>query len=131
MNRLDQENRPYWLNQPCPNWCTITHDDDDAVEDRSHWASWEGHVTLTLEDEKHEEFVFRHQYGHALVPPHLLPNLKQQWRETEPARWIGWCETNQGWWLTPAEARELARVLVNGADVAEDRAPVGFPSVVA
>lgn len=48
----------------------------------------------------------------------------QAWRESEPRLWIGWCGTNRGWYLTPAEARELAAALIDGADLAEDTEPV-------
>lgn len=111
--------RPFWMTVPCPAWCVSGHSDDDAVDDRLHWASWRGEVWLSLEDETNEEFAFRHKHRTAFTPPFLRVDLLQRWREARPRLWVGWRDTNRGYHLSPTEARELAAALIQGADLAE------------
>ncbi|GAB3889873.1 DUF6907 domain-containing protein [Kibdelosporangium lantanae] len=40
------EEGPSWLTEPCPQWCVATHREEDMVDDRLHFASWQRFIAL-------------------------------------------------------------------------------------
>ena len=40
------EKGPSWLTEPCPQWCVATHREEDMVDDRLHFASWQRFIAL-------------------------------------------------------------------------------------
>lgn len=106
----------FWLTPPCPSWCREWHDEDDGGKDRTHLSRWEGKVPLILEDAA--------KMGGDLgcQPEHVSLYLVQDVREFAPRIWCGKGGTNQGWHMTPVEAREFAAVLVRSADLADSEA---------
>ncbi|WP_394329682.1 DUF6907 domain-containing protein [Amycolatopsis keratiniphila] len=104
----------FWLTQPCPWWCDSGwHSDDDRGADRRHMSEWTGNVPLVLEDGDRMGNGLPYQPEYATV--HLLQGV----REIEPRIWCGKGETNHGWYMTPAETRELAATLTSAAEMAE------------
>ena len=83
-------------------------------------SDWTGNVPLVLEDGQ------KMGTGLSYQPQYATVHLVQGAREIEPRIWCGKGETNQGWHMTPAEARELAATLCSATDMAERQAaPLG------
>ncbi|RSM62362.1 hypothetical protein DMH03_09605 [Amycolatopsis sp. WAC 01376] len=76
-------------------------------------SDWTGKVPLVLEDGQ------KLRNGLSYQPQYATVHLVQESREIEPRIWCGKGYTNQGWHMTPAEARELAATLSSAADMAE------------
>ncbi|OLZ51900.1 hypothetical protein BS330_24990 [Amycolatopsis keratiniphila subsp. nogabecina] len=76
-------------------------------------SEWTGNVPLVLEDGDRMGNGLPYQPEYATV--HLLQGV----REIEPRIWCGKGETNHGWYMTPAETRELAATLTSAAEMAE------------
>ncbi|MGW4641781.1 DUF6907 domain-containing protein [Sphaerisporangium sp. NPDC004334] len=74
--------RPYWLTQPCPTWCTTGHRASDSPDDRLHESDTRS-VPLILEQAEQfgpyaEPPVYRYS------PPSLMASLLQDVREAGP-----------------------------------------------
>jgi len=41
---------PSWLTEPCPQWCVATHREEDMVDDRLHFATWQRFIALPSAD---------------------------------------------------------------------------------
>ncbi len=115
--------RPFWLTRPCPSWCDGHHHDRDGGNDRTHMSAWRGAVPLVLEDGSAMGRGLPYQ------PEYASLYLLQGMYERKPRIWCGKGESNQGWHMTAAEARELAATTTAAADLA-DQAYEGAPSAV-
>jgi hypothetical protein len=71
--------RPFWQVEPCPAWCTTTHEDADACEDRIHVGDY-WWLTMTMENP-----IIRAQSdsGTDCQPAQTGVRLEQGWREIE------------------------------------------------
>jgi hypothetical protein len=100
----ESDARPFWLNGPCPAWCTSAHLPSDHPEDRAHWsATW--HVPLLLAPAART-------VDDAEAPQRLKVTLWQPYRDAEPTVLLGTGDAaEREAALTPDEARFLARVL--------------------
>lgn len=105
---------PYWMNRPCPSWCTIAHKDEDTCEDRVHMSEMR-RLGLVLEDPPEVEVD-----GKVLDdgPAALSVSMWQHYRERAPYIAVirndvavSRCEV--------AEADELASLLLDAADLGE------------
>jgi hypothetical protein len=109
----DNSGPPRWLNEPCPAWCTSDHDCQHFAADRCHSGILPQYVPLSLHDE-HES------YPADTWTPEAVAVLLYKRIGGELARLELYCED----WkhevkLTQGEARRLAKVLLDGADLAE------------
>lgn len=112
--------RPFWLLEPCPEWCKEHHEDDDMVGDRTHWSEWDFRMTPTL----HGVEVIEVQGRVFTDPPELGVYLFQNYRDASPTITV---EVNNSTCitLTVGEALELAKALTTTADIAEGHATGG------
>jgi hypothetical protein len=118
----------FWLTPPCPSWCHgALHDENDGGEDRIHLSRWQGKVPLVLEN------ALRMGGDLGYQPQQVSLHLIQGVREIAPRIWCGKNQTNQGWHMTPAEARDLATTLLRAADLADNEGtrPSSAPSTAA
>lgn len=116
-----KKRRPYWQQQPCPEWCDVGHRKFDGGTDRDCISSWSGKVTFTLMDPRRNnlgpeyggvvhdkagtEIYLQRPFGAA--EPHVVVA-----HETESGG-IGYLK------LTAGEALKLAKILTTAVDVAE------------
>lgn len=104
--------RAAWLTQGyhvCPEWCDGGHDTTDSYDDREHIGTISA-VTLTADDTWPDEDPGVARLGAAGLP-HVNMYLVQHYREAEPRVWLGKGGSNQGVYLTVAEAEVLAAEL--------------------
>lgn len=112
--------QPFWLLEPCPEWCSGGHEDGDMVGDRTHWSDWDVKMTPSLHGVERGEVQGRMFED----PPELGVFLYQGYRETSATITV---EVNQkhSIMLTVGEALELAKALTTAADIAEGHATGG------
>lgn len=102
----------FWKSDPCPSWCSGYHSDNDHPDDRSHLSEWQGKVPMILAEGQ------EYYKGVPYQPDYVSLWLLQGDREREARIWCGKGETNQGVYLTPVEALELAGTLTQAAAIA-------------
>lgn len=125
-DRMMCERKVFWLDSPCPPWCDALHADNDHPEDRSHFSSWHGRVPLI--NEKVESFGDLSKGP--FQPEYVVVYIRQEVRDRSAAIWYGLGETAKGWHLTPAEARTLAKALMEAASLTSTT-PKKAPSIKA
>lgn len=112
--------RPYWQTQPCPKWCSGSHEVGDGGSDRTHMGLWCREVQLGLYDAKHLRFDDERVYD---VPADLTIYLRQGYREVEARVIAEPTHTRNdlsGLELTLQEAKRLAGALLAAVERAED-----------
>lgn len=111
--------RPFWLREPCPEWCTTKHRKSDNSTDRQH--SSEG-VTITLSLEDSSRLVI--QDSVYLEPVEVDVWMARGVGEREPRVIIAPMFTVQGpaREFTLAEAKKLRDTLSALLDQAKDGA---------
>ncbi|RKS76492.1 hypothetical protein BZB76_1848 [Actinomadura pelletieri DSM 43383] len=112
------DERPFWLTEPCPAWCVVEHLDVDPVEDRVHEGT-SGTVTLSLEEARYVEHPqTREAYG---VPIRLDISVQQGYRETEPRLLLWYVDTEgntQSRTMTLGEAESFANGILDAVKAA-------------
>lgn len=76
-----EDERPFWLTEPCPAWCDRLHHDWEPIEDRRHQSDLVGHVELsTMPADKviNGDNTFDH------IPHCLELRMDQGYRENSP-----------------------------------------------
>ncbi|EWM10019.1 hypothetical protein [Kutzneria sp. 744] len=111
----------YWLETPCPRWCSGDHHDDDMTDDRTHFSDWQGVVLLTLEDGV--RMTSSGEHDRLCQAEYVSVSLEQGAREVSPQIWCGKGGSSTGWHLTVEEAREFATVLNEAASLADAATP--------
>jgi hypothetical protein len=115
------EQRPFWLPQGCPSWCTDTHKDSDEEGDRLHTSPWQITAATTMDMEN-----FGHGSGSGLpvwVAHTAEVSLQQGYREAEP-RVLYHDAANDRYhqYLTLDEAEQLANAMLAHVAAARGRA---------
>ncbi|WP_433272622.1 DUF6907 domain-containing protein [Actinosynnema sp. CS-041913] len=125
-DRMMCERKVFWLDAPCPPWCDGLHADHDDPDDRGHYSSWQGRVPLINEKAETCDDLLKGPFQ----PEYVALHIRQMVRENGAMIWCGLGETAKGWHLTPAEARTLAKVLMEAANLTSI-APKMAPSIKA
>lgn len=100
--------RPAWLTGPCPAWCVETHRALDCPDDRNHFSPGH-HVEATTMDWPNAGSTEQPRWA----PRHLMADLLQHYRETEPRVVLYDDETNTTHHLTLSEARDYAFAILD------------------
>lgn len=101
---MPQPQHPFWLNEPCPDWCDGMHDARDLPADRRHLSGPQGGVRLTQAEAVEAD-------DGSWVPQEIHLVLAQHVREIEPLVLFRTRATATVWHLTLPEARDLAEAL--------------------
>ena len=99
--------RPWWLDRPCPAWCTAAHKDADVTDDRFHAGDYR-QLLLTMEgaEAAPEPGPGEVLPEAAVTLPYFGVRLEQGYREREARVIFAWRDEYTA--LTLAEAGELA-----------------------
>jgi len=113
---------PSWLTGPCPQWCVARHREEDLVDDRLHFGSWQRFVALPSTDPV--------AVGQPPSPQmrQLIVYVEQHVGEEGPRVVVTDEHTAEGERrLTVDEALGLGVALVHGVSIITDGAMMVFP----
>jgi hypothetical protein len=109
-DEMNMAQHPFWLDEPCPDWCDGYHDDRDLPADRRHVSGSQGGVRLTQAEAVEAA-------DGQWVPQEIHLVLAQHVREIEPLVLFRTRATATVWHLTLNEARDLAEALTRALSV--------------
>lgn len=109
--------QPSWLTGPCPEWCVAktTHREEDLVDDRLHFSSWQRFILLTTAD---PVMIGRPPI---LQQRQLIVYVEQHISEDQPHVIVTDAHTDKNEHrFTSDEAIDLAAALLHGVSIVTD-----------